>query len=126
MKVKNNIKKDIRNILILIPTTIIVALGLWVFVYKADFAPSGVDGLATVLQYLTGINAGFLAGVLNGACYLGSAIATYALGAMADKGGWTYALIFLIIITSLSAIFALIYLIYERIYKTRIVETSEI
>ena len=56
MKVKNNIKKDIRNIIILIPTTIIVALGLWVFVYKADFAPSGVDGLATVLQYLTGIN----------------------------------------------------------------------
>ena len=62
---KNNIKREILNILIIIPTTVLVAMGLWVFVYKADFAPSGVDGLATVLQYLTKINAGIFTFALN-------------------------------------------------------------
>lgn len=60
-----NIKYDIRNIFIIIPTTIVVALGLWVFVYKSNFAPSGVDGLATVLQYLTHINAGIFTFAIN-------------------------------------------------------------
>lgn len=35
------------------------------FVYKANFAPSGVDGLATVLQYLTKVNAGIFTFALN-------------------------------------------------------------
>nr|MBO4518024.1 YitT family protein [Clostridia bacterium] len=62
---KNGIKRDVINICIIIPTTVFVAMGLWVFVYKADFAPSGVDGLATVLQYLTKINAGIFTFALN-------------------------------------------------------------
>ena len=69
-------------------------------------------------------DAGFLAGVLNGACYIGSAIATYALGAMADKGGWTYAFIFLIIISLVSAILALVYLIYDRIHRLKTTEAN--
>lgn len=65
MKIPKNVKQEIINISIIIPTTVIVALGLWVFVYKADFAPSGVDGLATVLQYLTKINAGIFTFAIN-------------------------------------------------------------
>lgn len=64
-KEKQKTRKTITDILIIIPTTIIVAAGLWVFVYRADFAPSGVDGLATVLQYLTKINAGVFTFLLN-------------------------------------------------------------
>jgi len=65
VKEKQKTRKTITDILIIIPTTIIVAAGLWVFVYRADFAPSGVDGLATILQYLTKINAGVFTFLLN-------------------------------------------------------------
>ena len=65
MKSKTSIKNDILNISIIIPATVVVALGLWVFVYKSDFAPSGVDGLATVLQYLTKVNAGIFTFAIN-------------------------------------------------------------
>lgn len=34
------------------------------------------------------INSGLLAGVLNGFCYIGSAISSYGLGFVADQGGW--------------------------------------
>lgn len=49
----------------------LVATGLHVFVYRANFAPSGVDGLAAMLQYLSvgvlgyKINAGVFTLVLN-------------------------------------------------------------
>ena len=42
-----------------------VALGMHVFVYPTEFAPSGVDGMATVLQAITGINAGFFTVAIN-------------------------------------------------------------
>ena len=64
-------------------------------------------------------DAGFLAGFLNGACYIGMALATYVLGAMADKGGWTYAFMLLIVIAIISAILALLYLIITRPRKTK-------
>ncbi len=35
------------------------------------------------------INSGMLSGLLNGACYIGSAISAYGLGAYADHFGWT-------------------------------------
>lgn len=35
------------------------------------------------------INSGMLSGLLNGACYIGSAISSYGLGAYADHFGWT-------------------------------------
>ena len=62
-------------------------------------------------------DAGFLAGFLNGACYIGTSIATYVLGAMADKGGWTYAFSSLIVIAIISALLALIYLIFTKSKK---------
>lgn len=63
-------------------------------------------------------DAGFLAGFLNGACYIGSAIATYVLGAVADNSGWTSAFIVLIAIALFSGFLAIIYLLYDKIrYK---------
>lgn len=59
-------------------------------------------------------DAGFLAGYLNGACYIGTAVATYVLGYMADASGWTGALILLICIAAVSALLALIYLIFNK------------
>lgn len=59
-------------------------------------------------------NAGFLAGFLNGACYIGMAIATYVLGYIADASGWTGAFILLICIAAFSAVSAVVYLIFDK------------
>ena len=56
-------------------------------------------------------DAGFLAGFLNGSCYIGMAVATYVLGYIADASGWTGAFILLISIATFSALLAVIYLI---------------
>ena len=34
------------------------------------------------------LNSGFIAGILNGCCYVGSTIASYGLGEIADNHGW--------------------------------------
>ena len=52
-------------VLLTVATALGVALGMHVFVYPTEFAPSGVDGLATVLQAITGINAGFFTVAIN-------------------------------------------------------------
>lgn len=67
-------------------------------------------------------NAGFLAGFLNGSCYIGMAVATYVLGYIADASGWTGAFILLICIAAFSALLALIYLIFYRNEKVDAVD----
>lgn len=66
MKVnKQAVLIEVKNVAIILVFSIIVALGLHIFVYNADFAPSGVDGIATILQYVTGINAGYFTFLIN-------------------------------------------------------------
>ena len=36
------------------------------------------------------VNSGLFAGVINGFCYVGSAISSYGLGAIADNYNWNY------------------------------------
>lgn len=62
---KLNIKKEIANIIMLLFAAIIGAIGMHVFVYPSDFAPMGVDGIATMLQTITGVNAGIFTIALN-------------------------------------------------------------
>lgn len=77
------------------------------------------------LKFKGKFNAGFLAGYLNGACYIGTALATYLLGYMADATGWAGAFILLIGIASLSAVATLIYLIYQRKTKNAQLNSDE-
>lgn len=53
------------ELLIVLFCAVISAIGLHVFVYSASFAPSGVDGVATMLQKLTKINAGVFTALIN-------------------------------------------------------------
>ncbi len=53
------------EILVMIVASVFSAVGLYVFVYPANFAPSGVDGIATMLQKLTGISAGIYTVLIN-------------------------------------------------------------
>ncbi len=62
---KANIKKEIIDILLLIFAATCGAFGMHIFVYPSNFAPMGVDGIATMLQELTKVNAGIYTIVLN-------------------------------------------------------------
>lgn len=53
------------EILTVLFSAVISAFGLHIFVYSANFAPSGVDGIATMLQKLTGVNAGVYTIAMN-------------------------------------------------------------
>lgn len=44
---------------------VISALGLHLFVFPVNFAPAGVDGISTMLQSMTGINAGYYGLIIN-------------------------------------------------------------
>ena len=62
---KSNIKKEVVNVLLTVVASVISALGLHIFVFGNSFAPSGIDGIATILQEITRINAGIFTFVLN-------------------------------------------------------------
>lgn len=55
------------------------------------------------------INSGKIAGLTNGFCYLGSALSSYVLGAIAENFGWT---IVFYVILGVCAFVALIWMIY--------------
>ena len=61
----NKKTKIFTEIFLTLLSAIISALTLHVFVYNNKFAPSGVDGIATMLQEITQINAGIYYFVLN-------------------------------------------------------------
>ena len=62
----NTVKKVTFDILFILVGSLVSAVGLYCFVYPADFAPSGVDGIATMLQStFTEINGGIFLFALN-------------------------------------------------------------
>ena len=67
----NRVQREVLLALSVITCAAVVALGLHVFVYRAAFAPSGIDGIATMLQYASErfwgrrINAGVFTFLLN-------------------------------------------------------------
>lgn len=55
------------------------------------------------------VNAGMLAGLLNGACYIGSTLSSYGLGSFADAYGWDAVFMLLGALAALCAITAFVY-----------------
>ena len=49
------------------------------------------------LYWKNDVDSGLSAGVLNGCCYIGSALSSYVLGGIADNGGWNAVFVFLLI-----------------------------
>lgn len=62
---KKILKREILRSFITVIAAVISALGLHVFVYPSNFAPSGVDGISTILQEVTGFNAGIFNFAIN-------------------------------------------------------------
>ncbi len=53
------------DLFLIIVASILSAIGLYSFVNPANFAPSGIDGIAMMLQKLTDINMGYISLAIN-------------------------------------------------------------
>ncbi len=62
---KEKITKEIKSTTVVLLTAIVTAIALHTFVYPNDFIPAGVDGICTMLQKLTKINAGWFSIGIN-------------------------------------------------------------
>ena len=60
-----SVKREIKNAALIVFAAVISSLGMHVFVYPASFAPSGVDGIATMLYEITGLNAAYFILLIN-------------------------------------------------------------
>ena len=82
------------NIMMLLAASVLGALGMHVFVYPSNFAPMGVDGIATMLQTLTGINAGIYTVALNLPLFI---IAWFVL----KKRYVIYTIVFIVVVSTM-------------------------
>ena len=62
---KGKVLKETKNVILTIFSAFLSGFALHVFVYKNNFAPSGIDGIATMVQQLTGLNAGVVSLMIN-------------------------------------------------------------
>lgn len=65
MENKRKLLSTVSELSVVVLSAVMSAIGLHVFVYSSNFAPSGVDGIAAMLQQMTGINAGIFMAILN-------------------------------------------------------------
>lgn len=69
------------------------AVALLVGMVAVNYLASGLNSLNTSIYPMfmrEKLNSGWIAGLLNGFCYVGSTISSYGLGAVAERfGGWT-------------------------------------
>lgn len=55
----------LKDIFLIVFSAILNALGLYTFVNPANFAPGGIDGIAMMLQKITGVNMGYISLAIN-------------------------------------------------------------
>lgn len=60
-----NIKKEIKDIFLTFIAAFVSVVALHTFVVPAKFSPSGIDGLGTILQEITGLNLGWFKIMIN-------------------------------------------------------------
>lgn len=73
---------------------------------------SGVNNVITNIfpMLYPNKNAGALAGVLDGFCYLGSAITSFGMGSVADNYGWNTVFYIFLAICALMILICIVYL----------------
>ena len=79
-------------------------------------AMSGVNNVLTNIfpMIYCRENAGLIAGVLDGFCYIGSAITAFGLGSVADNYGWNYVFYILISVCLLMIVICLLYIFVSK------------
>jgi OPA family glycerol-3-phosphate transporter-like MFS transporter len=94
-----------------------IALLMLVILIIAKFMASSLNSLVTGIfpLFMRGkVNSGLFAGILNGFCYVGSALSSYGLGAIADNFGWTAVFITLGIFCALTVVVWTGYNLYKK------------
>jgi len=69
----------------------------------------GINNVLVSIMPLTlrdRVNSGFLAGLMNSACYVGSTASAYGLGKLADGAGWNFVICILLISTVAATVLA--------------------
>ena len=98
---EKNLKRTVIKILFTITAAIVSSLALHVFVYPSDFVPLGLEAIVTMLQKITGINAGWFNILLN------APLIIYAFVRL-NKNYIIYSMIFTIISSALIIFWAAI------------------
>lgn len=70
------------------------------------------------LYHKAEINSGMAAGVLNGFCYIGSALSDYGLGLIADLSGWNAVFIVLCVASEVCVLIAIIRAVVKKLRRT--------
>ncbi len=65
------------------------------------------------------VNSGMIAGLINGFCYLGSAISSYALGAVADATSWNFVFWLLLAVCCLVVLIYIVYAVIKLYLKKK-------
>ncbi|MBO4572201.1 MAG: MFS transporter [Clostridia bacterium] len=103
-----------------------VIMVLFVTIYVAMSVTINQLSVQAPLYLKDKMNSGFLAGLLNGACYIGSAVSTYVLGIFADNDGWKGAFNLLFAMSFLAAATAFIYYLFIRRKERENVDVEDV
>ena len=57
--------KKILTYFVIVGLALVCALNYQLFVFPNRFAPAGLNGICTMIQYLSGINVGYLSLIIN-------------------------------------------------------------
>ena len=66
------------------------------------------------------MNSGMVSGILNGFCYLGSTLATYLFGLIAENSSWNTVFIVLLCLTLVPVIYSVVYGLVKIIRKNKV------
>lgn len=88
----------------------------------ANFLASSLNSVVTSIFPLfmrEQVNSGLIAGVINGACYVGSALSSYGLGEIADRFGWTTVFLVLLAFCLIAFIVWVGYRFFKNTYDNK-------
>lgn len=80
----------------------------------------GINSVLTSIMPLAmrdKMNTGFLAGLMNSACYIGSTVSAYGLGKIADGAGWNFVIQILFVTSSCSVLLSVGVILVNAIRK---------
>ena len=112
-------------VIVSLDSTWIVVMILFIIVYVTMGVTINQLSVQAPLYLKDNINTGLLAGLLNGACYMGSALSTYVLGVFADDNGWAGAFNLLFMLTFIGAIIAFAYFFFGKVSSKKTNDKAE-
>lgn len=65
MSTKNNILQIVTSYILIVAMAILLAIDYYIFIIENNFAPAGLNGIATMVQYKTGFSISYMALLIN-------------------------------------------------------------